>query len=336
VLIVNCTLTAYPQENAVNVPVRILFYNVENLFDTYDDIAGKDEEFLPDGTRRWTRKRYENKINSIYKTLIAAGSWSPPAVVGLCEVENRRVLEDLVHGTYLSRFDYDIVHEDSDDERGIDVCMIFRPDQARLLSYRYLKPYSVSGEALRTRSVLYAKLLVLGDTLHLLINHWPSRRGGVLTGESSRSRIALMIRHVTDSLGSISCGKARVLIMGDFNCPPDDHIMQSLAGQSQGKANENGLSLVNLAVKAGKSVKGTYKYRGAWETIDQMLASDHLLGCSKGLAADSLGFKVFSPEFLLCNDEKYTGSAPFSTYRGYRYQGGISDHLPVFLDLFLR
>ncbi len=336
VLLLTCIVTAYSQEDHSNVPVRIMFYNVENLFDTCDDAMGKDEEFLPGGVRRWTRTRFENKINSVYKTIMAAGSWLPPAVVGLCEVENRRVLEDLVQRTYLHKYDYRIVHEDSGDERGIDVCMIYREDQAEVLSFRYLKPYTASGEKIRTRSVLYTKMLVLGDTLHLLVNHWPSRRGGALAGEPVRARIALMIRHITDSLGMISSGKARVLIMGDFNCPPDASIMKTLISNAPNCEKGNSNCLVNLAEKAGKTARGTYKYRGSWEIIDQMLASGHLVKCSEGLAADSLGFKVFSPDFLLCPDEKYTGSAPFSTYRGYRYQGGISDHLPVFLDLFLR
>lgn len=335
VLLLNCLSAVYSQDTPDN-PVRVLFYNVENLFDTYNDTAKNDEEFLPSGTRRWNRTRYDRKINSLYKTILAAGNWSPPAIVGLCEVENRKVLEDLAYATYLSKYDYSIIHEDSPDERGIDVCLIYREDLVSVIGHKYLIPSSVKGGGFRTRSVLYTKFLVMGDTLHLMVNHWPSRRGGVLAGESLRCEIAAMIRHVTDSIGIISCGKARILIMGDFNCTPEDNIMQNLVNHSSDDSQEKSIFLINLAGRSANPVQGTYKFNGTWEIIDQMVASRYLLECCKGTAADSLGFKIFSPDFLLCNDEKHTGSAPFSTYRGYRYQGGVSDHLPIFLDLVLR
>lgn len=334
-MLLNCLSVAYSQDSPGN-PVRVMFYNVENLFDTTDDTSRNDEEFLPSGIRRWNRTRYERKINSLYKTIMAAGSWSPPAIIGLCEVENHRVLEDLVCGTYLTKYNYSIIHEDSHDERGIDVGVIYRKDLVSVVGYRYLIPSSFTADRFRTRSVLYAKFLIMGDTLHLLVNHWPSRRGGVLAGESLRAGIASMIRHVSDSIGKISRGKSRILIMGDFNCTPEDNIMQNLVSGASVDSSGNNIFLINLSVKAVNSVRGTYKFNGTWETIDQMLASGYLLECGKGIAADSLGFRIFSSDFLLCTDEKHTGSAPFSTYRGYRYQGGISDHLPVYLDLVLR
>jgi hypothetical protein len=313
-----------------------LFYNVENLFDTFNDTVRNDDEFLPSGIRRWNRARYDRKINSLYKTIMAAGDWSPPAIVGFCEVENRRVVEDLTYGTYLSKFDYGIIHEDSPDERGIDVCLIYRKGLVSVISHKYLIPPSFAGSEFRTRSVLYAKLLILGDTLHLMVNHWPSRRGGVLAGEPIRAGIASMIRQVSDSVGMISSGRARVLIMGDFNCTPEDNIMRKLVNHASDDCGENSICLFNLAGQPGNTVRGTYKFNGTWEIIDQMVASGYLLECRQGVGLDSLGFNIFSPDFLLCNDIKFTGSAPFSTYRGYRYQGGISDHLPIFIDLVMR
>ncbi len=177
-----------------------MFYNVENLFDTYNDTLRDDEEFLPGGLRRWNNSRYIKKINSVYKTVIAAGEWSPPAVIAFCEVENRKVLEDLIHKTYLSRYPYGIIHEESPDERGIDVCLIFRKDIVQIIDYRSWIPADEKGQDFNTRSVLYTKCEILGDTLHLIMNHWPSRRGGVLAGETRRLSIAGMVRKAADSL----------------------------------------------------------------------------------------------------------------------------------------
>ena len=117
-----------------------MFYNVENLFDIYDDTLKDDNEFLPDGVMRWNFTRYNKKINSLYKTIVAAGEWNPPAIVALCEVENRKVLEDLIYGTYLSKYNYRIIHEESPDQRGIDVCLIYRKDYAEVIDYRYWIP----------------------------------------------------------------------------------------------------------------------------------------------------------------------------------------------------
>jgi len=323
-------------QDTFEIPVRIVFYNVENLFDIYNDTAKNDEEFLPTGIRRWNWARYNRKINSLYKTIIATGNWSPPSIVGLCEIENRKVLEDLAFGTYLSKYNYSIVHEDSPDERGIDVCLIYRKDCVSVLEYKYFMPSSFTGGEYLTRSVLYAKFLIQGDTLHLMASHWPSRRGGVLAAESLRAGIASMVRHIADSITIISNGKAKILIMGDFNCTPDDNIMQRLVNKSSDYIKGNASCIINLASRGRNNVPGTYKFNGTWEIIDQILVSEYLLRCNQGVAADSLGFKIFSPDFLLCNDEKHTGMTPFSTYRGYRYQGGISDHLPIYFDLIMR
>src|SRR5512140_2790424 len=116
----------YSQGDSKSVPVRIMFYNVENLFDTFNDPDKNDDEFLPSGLRRWNQSRYDKKLNSVYKTIMSAGEWSPPAIVGFCEIENRKVLEDLVYGTYLTNYNYGIIHEESPDERGIDASLIFR------------------------------------------------------------------------------------------------------------------------------------------------------------------------------------------------------------------
>ena len=242
-----------------------MFYNVENFFDIYDDSLTDDNDFLPNGLMRWNSERYKRKTNSIYKTIIAAGEWEPPAVIAFCEIENRKVLEDLIYGTYLSKYNYSIIHEESRDRRGIDVCLIFRKDIVDVLSYKYLIPNEISRKDFNTRSVLYAKLLI------------------VLTVSNDSSRAMINLSEM-----------------------PDDRGL------------------------------GTYRYMGTWEMIDQVIVSNLLLNCRSGLYTAPTMLKIFKPDFLLKKDPKYPGFIPFSTYRGYKYQGGFSDHLPVLLDFKLR
>ncbi len=326
------TALAHAQVESDSYPVRLMFYNAENLFDTEDDTLKDDDEFLPDGLRRWNRTRYLKKINSLYKTIIAAGEWNPPAIVGLCEIENRKVLEDLVYGTALSNFGYGIIHEDSPDPRGIDVCMIYRKNLVKVIGYRSWIPPGVRKDEFHSRSVLYVKCAVSGDTIHLIINHWPSRRGGVLAGEPLREEVALMVRDAVDSLNNVSKGEFKAIIFGDFNCNTDDPVISSLLKSAgMGKC-----FLYNLSDQYLKGALGTYRYLGTWETLDQVIVSEGLMKSSRGLFTEKSNFRIFNPDFLLRDDSKYPGMTTFSTYRGYKYLGGFSDHLPVLLDLGFR
>jgi len=320
-------IDVFPQDTGVPA-VQLMFYNVENLFDIHDDTLTDDDEFLPGGLRHWTYGRYDRKINSIFRTIVAAGEWSPPAIVALCEVENRKVLEDLIYGTYLSKYKYEIIQEDSPDLRGIDVCLIFRKEQVKIIDYQYLIPSAGKESGFSSRSVLYARCLICSDTIHLFINHWPSRRGGVLAGEEQRTQIAEMVRGKADSIARISSGSARIMLVGDFNATPDDKVINLLT-----RKNDQGASIINLS-RSIDGASGTYRYQGTWEMIDQVLVSDILINCNNGLSNGSI--RVFNPDFLLKYDSKYPGMSPFSTYSGYRYQGGYSDHLPVIIDLIVK
>ena len=309
---------------------RIMFYNVENLFDIGNDSATDDDEFLPGSVRRWNFKRYEKKIYSLYKTIAAAGEWSPPEIIGLCEVENRKVIEDLVYRTNLSKYNYGIIHRDSPDPRGIDVCMIYREEVVEILDWSYLLPQNNNRSEGATRSVLYAQCLAGGDTIHLFLNHWPSRRGGVLAGESLRGNIAGLLRNKIDSLGFVKTGRVKVIVMGDFNATPADDVVRMLSDPYL-----SGISMINLSENPDNT-KGTYRYRGMWEMIDQVLVSGWLQDCHSGIFTSRDLFRIFDPGFLLKNDPAYPGESPFSTWRGYRYQGGFSDHLPVLLEVKVR
>lgn len=305
--------------------LNIMFYNVENAFDIRDDSTTDDNDFLPGGVMRWNLKRYNAKITSLYKTIISAGEWNPPEIICLCEIENRKILGDLVYGSYLSKYNYGIIHEDSPDRRGIDVCLIFRKDVVKAIKHSYWRPAYTDGE-FTTREVLYTVFEYQSDTFHLIVNHWPSRKGGVLAGEDLRKKIAGMIRFKTDSI-SAENKNAKILITGDFNCTPDDSEMRYLT------SGENKNALVNLSADKALKGKGTYRYMGTWEMIDQLLVSESLLNSREQLHIDRNEPVIFRPDFLLREDSKYPGPSPFSTFRGYRYQGGFSDHLPIIFKL---
>jgi len=308
-----------------------MFYNVENLFDIYDDTLKEDNDFLPDGVMRWTHTRYNKKINSVYKTITAAGEWSMPVIIALCEVENRKVLGDLLFNSYLSKYNFGIVHEDSPDLRGIDVCMIYRKDCAQLLNYRYLIPSNVKPAEFHTRSVLYSKFLIQKDTLNIIVNHWPSRRGGALAGEDLRLTVAEMVKSICDSILRVSSARAKIIICGDFNCTPDDIEIKELMNREKSFK-----YFYNLSERYAQKGEGSYRYRGIWEMIDQVIVSESLLKSDYGLYTAQDNFKIFNPGFLLEKDPVYPGLSPFATYRGYRYHGGFSDHLPVLLDLNIK
>jgi ABC-type multidrug transport system fused ATPase/permease subunit len=310
--------------------IRILFYNTENLFDINDDTLTDDNEFLPEGTRRWNYTRYKKKINSICKTIIAAGGWSPPEIIALCETENRKVIEDLTLGTNLDKFDYGIIHEDSPDPRGIDVCLLYRKDIVEVIHYDYFHNTDTVENDFLTRDVLYAKCRVMDDTIHLFVNHWPSKRGGVLSGDKKRKQIAGLVRAKADSVSTAGKDRAKIIITGDFNVSPGDKVLESITSGSG-----RDTLLINLSGLLD-SKSGTYRYRGIWEMPDQLIVSRFLLSCESGLCTEPGMLRIFSPDFLLFMDPVYPGLSPFSTWRGYRYLGGFSDHLPLLIDLKIR
>jgi hypothetical protein len=305
----------------------IMFYNVENLFDTVDDTTKNDDEFLPGGERRWTASRYNRKLNALSRAVAAAGEWELPSLIGLCEVENEEVLKDLVYGTILSAGNYGIVHRESPDPRGIDLALLYRRDRFSVEEVRAWLPESPDNIPVTTRNLLYVKVSGGDDTLHLILCHLPSRRGGVLTAEGLRERMIRLAAGRVDSIINASGGRAAVIVMGDFNTTPEDELMAALTG--------NG-NLVNLSASLSREGKGSYKYQGKWEMIDQVLGS-HSLADSAGVwHAEPGSFRVVDAPFLLTEDETYPGVRPLPTYGGYRWTGGYSDHLPVIVRVMHR
>jgi len=304
----------------------VMFYNVENLFDTTDDTTRNDDEFLPEGSRRWTGNRYQRKISALARVIAAAGEWELPALVGLCEVENEEVVKDLAYGTILSAGNYGIVHRDSPDPRGIDLALLYRRDHFRVAEVRSWIPERAAGDQFESRNLLYIKATMDKDTIHVILCHFPSRRGGVLATEHAREEMALLVRAKTDSILSVSDG-ASVIVMGDFNAGPKDEIMVNLT---------SGDHLVNTAVNLTSTEMGSYKYQGTWEVIDQILLSPALAEGTSPIKADLESVRVLEEPFLMTDDLSYPGKKPHATYAGFRWAGGYSDHLPVLITLFRR
>jgi predicted extracellular nuclease len=304
----------------------VMFYNAENLFDTVDDTTRNDEEFLPGGDRRWTSGRYHKKISALSRAIAAAGEWELPALVGLCEVENEQVVSDLAFGDLLSAGRYGVVHRDSPDLRGIDVALLFRQDYFRIAEVRSWVPPRPGDHPFLSRNLLYAKAVMAHDTLHVIVCHFPSRRGGVLATQGAREEMARLLRAKTDSLLSVAADAA-IIVMGDFNAGPDDEIMKSLTFR--------GL-MVNVSDRLVSGEQGTYRYQGQWEVIDQILISSSMALGSGPFRADPESVRVPDASFLLADDPDYPGKKPFATYAGFRWAGGYSDHLPVVITVSRR
>ncbi len=313
---------------------RLIFYNVENLFDTINEPGKNDDAFTPDGDRRWNEYRLRHKINNIYKALVAAAGFEIPAIIGLCEVENRYVLERLAGQTGLKNYGYDIIHRNSADRRGIDVAMLYRPDKFLLLDTMFRSIIFPFDTLAVTRDILYVKGLAGdSDTLHLFVNHWTSRWGGQAVTEPYRHYTASILRSLTDSILSIN-PRSNILIMGDFNDEPENTSLLKYLGASTHHDNPLTEKLYNLTHSRSRQAPGTLKYEGEWFLFDQFIVSGSLLDGRGRLQTSRDSFRIFSESFLLVTDNRWFGYKPFRSYEGFRYTGGFSDHLPVMLDLW--
>ena len=319
-LLLSNNLSAQPKQTQHTF--RIMFYNVENFFDTEDDYETDDDEFLPVGFYHWTQAKFEKKRNDIAKVIDTIGY---PALVGLCEVENRFVLEQLSQQTPLKDSSYAILHKDSPDVRGIDVALLYRPTHFRLIDSAFFK---IDIEK-RTREILYAKgILGNTDTLHIFVNHWPSKIGGEKETEPYRMAAANVLRCKIDSIYCIN-PHANIIAMGDFNdLPTSNPIEQLLAADSLRQ-----YPLYNLAALPAAKNEGTSKYRGQWQLVDMIFCSTGMLDNNSSLFCHPPELTILKADFLLEEDKTYSGSKPKRTLAGPRYIGGTSDHLPIYVDI---
>ena len=287
--------------------------NCENLFDYLHDEGKQDTEYLPDATRHWTRKRYWRKLNNIAQELLSCSDEGIPDMIALCEVENDSVMRDLTKRSLLRNAGYEYLMTSSPDQRGIDVALLYSP-----FSFVPVRTYPIRVEPLKgmraTRDILYVcGETVSGDTLHVFVVHQPSRFSGEKYSRPFRRVVADRLCHSVDSIYAVS-PNAKILIAGDFN---DD-----ANGYSLKQYNQHGLINITKDAKGDNGVKGTYRYKGEWESIDHILASPYIYNNVESAF-------IHSPLFLLEEEQQYGGYRPRRTYNGMRYQPAYSDHLPL-------
>jgi predicted extracellular nuclease len=308
--------------------ITVGFYNVENLFDTVNDPQKNDEEFLPDGKMKWDDTRFNQKLSNISKVMSAIDT-KFPSIMGFCEIENRFVLEKLIEQNSLKKAGYQIVHFDSPDDRGIDVGLIFKKKDVK---FHHAKSYRIVIENepdFKTRDILvFSGILMKNkkDTIHVLVNHWPSRRGGEKS-EIKRTKAGETARYICDSLMARNM-EAKIILMGDFNDEPTDKSVYEALGAREV---DSGFNLLNLMLDKQKKKEGSHFYKGEYSTLDQLIVSKSLLQ-PKGFYTKPENAMIGNFDFLLFTN-KEGQKQPNRTYVGDKFVGGYSDHLPVYLEL---
>jgi hypothetical protein len=309
------------------------FYNLENLFDTVDDTLINDEEFLPDGARAWTEEKYAEKLANMAYVISQIGISDVKAglsFLGVSEIENRKVLEDLVVQPALAGRNYQIIHYDSPDGRGVDVGFLYNPAHFRPLLSRSIPLLNYEGDKRRfTRDVLYVKGLLETDTLHILVNHWPSRGGGPASVEY-RNNGARLCRSVLDSIFSID-PEAKCLVMGDLNDDPVDESIKKYLRAVKDIDDVRSTGMYNPYEALFAKGMGSNAYRDTWSLFDQVILSQGFMK-KKQVGFSFFKAQVFNQPFLIQSSGAYKGY-PFRTFSGDSYQGGYSDHFPSFIYL---
>ena len=315
----------------------VMSYNVENLFDTLDNPHKVDNDFLPDGKKQWNTHRYHEKLNHLSKVISSVDNKILPDLLALVEVENRLVLKDLAKEKALRKAHYQIIHHESPDFRGIDVALLYNSKQFIVLSQQFYKVKIADEPRFVTREILYAKLIFkkTKDTLHIFVNHWPSRRGGQAKSEHKRFAAAQVLRNITDSVFAADT-KPKMIIMGDFNDEPlDKSLVDVLEAKPVDQAKVG--YLFNLSLEGQTKGKGTYYYwkTKQWNMLDQLIVSGELIKTNKGLQTLSVDTKILRKDFFLyTNKEKQ--KSPAKSYGGKRYYGGYSDHLPIYFYFYYK
>lgn len=313
---------------------KVVFYNVENLFDTINDEGVRDGGFTPEGKIVWDGEKYTKKLNDLAKVISAIDSINLPVIIGLSEVENLGVLKDLTTKTRLSEGDYDIIHFDSPDERGIDVALLYRRG---LFSPLHARPYPLTfnfDKDDKTRDMLYVKGVAGNkDTLHIMVNHWPSRSGGKEKSDPKRKAAAESVRSVADSILRFNAN-ANIIIMGDLNDNPTDaNVLKTLNAKRLSESIDPG-SLYNLSIRRFENGEGTLYWR-SWDLFDQMIVSGNILEGENNFKLTSKDIGIFKKDWMLYERRDGT-KVPNRTAGRSDYYGGYSDHLPVFIEFELK
>ncbi len=289
--------------------------NCENLFDCQHDSLKQDGEFLPESPRHWSQSRYWRKLNNIGQTLVASsGNESLPDMIMLCEIENDSVMRDLSKRSLLRNAGYEYIMTRSADWRGIDVALMYSRFSFAPINTSVMRITPPRNDMRPTRDILYVSgRIISGDTLHVFAVHAPSRYEGERRSRPYRVSVANRINAAVDSIRRHSTSPM-IIVAGDFNDYTGDSALVRLE--------QNHLFDISANAKGSNGAKGTYCYEGTWRSLDHIFVSNSLLS-----KTDSC--YVFDAPFLLEDDKKYGGVKPFRTYNGYRYNGGVSDHLPL-------
>lgn len=308
------------------------FWNLENLYDTIDG-PNDDAEFLPNGGNQWTGNRYKVKIKHLGQVIADMGvevTPDGPAVLGLCEVENRGVLEDLVKAEKIKSRNYQIVHYDSPDKRGVDVALLYQPKYFTLTASKKFKLTLPQDPTHPTRDVLLVSGKFDGELMHFIVNHWPSRSGGEERSRPGRVAAGKLCRTIIDSLTAIDAN-AKVILMGDLNDDPNDiSVRECLKSNGRRDKLKDG-EMYNTAYNNWKSGVGTLAYQDVWNLFDQIIITQGLLKDNFKSYTFSK-YKIFNKAYVKQDYGNFAGY-PLRTFAGGAYAGGYSDHFAVYCFL---
>lgn len=309
----------------------VAFYNVENLFDTKKEKYKNDDDFTPRGRFEWTQEKYNKKISNISEVISKLGKDKNKAgavIIGLAEVENRKVVEDLVQQSNLSKSNYQIIHSDSPDSRGIDVALLYNPTSFKQVSYK-IYPYNIPGrKKIKTRDILLVSGKLDDEPVSILVNHWPSR--GSENSSPPRDRAAAICKQICDSLYNNN-KEVKIIVMGDLNDDPQDVSTRVVLNAKKNKQEVKTGGLYNTMWNLLDNGLGSLKYRGEWNLFDQIIISHSLLSAPNNKLKFEYA-RVFNEDFLFQKSGKYKGY-PFRTFSGNTFINGYSDHLPTIIYL---
>lgn len=303
----------------------VAFYNLENLFDTTHDEGKNDYEYLPDGANKWTETKYQAKLKNMSEILsLLATDRLPmgPAIIGVSEIENRRVLEDLLKQPALAERGYEIIHYDGEDKRGVECAFLYNPKFFHVNSTGLL-PYVYENDTIhKTRGFLVADGELAGEHFVCIVNHWPSRAAA----SPARERAGEQVRAIKDSLQRID-PSVKIVIMGDMNDDPMDKSMSVSLGAKR-KAKDTGkMDLFNPWWDTLKKGYGTLMYQGKWNLFDQIVFTGNFLNDDYS-SLTYYKHEIFRRDFMFQNSGKYKGY-PKRTHAGGVWLNGYSDHLPT-------
>lgn len=307
---------------------KVIFYNTENLFDAVNDPKTQDEEFTPTGTNKYTDSIYRIHLAHTAKVLGAILATEQPLFIGLSEIENKQVLEDLIKTAPLNQYNLGIVHQESPDARGIDVGLLYNKKLFTLNKQEFLKVSMVSDTGFKTRDILHATgTLSNGEMIDVFVNHWPSRREGQIESEPRRLAAASVLKAASDKVLAANAN-ANIIMMGDFNDYPTDKSIATVLGATSIQNMASGALLYNLMQKpATGAIQGSHFFKGEWGFLDQMIISKGLVDDKKTEIVDKKA-DVFYRDFMIYTNRDGVQS-PNKFYAGSKFVGGYSDHFPI-------